>query len=235
MKQAVVKESSSTRRQMLSREAVLEAGLRIARREDLEQLTIRKLADELGVTPMAVYRYFSNKAEIMDGVFDLFVREAAVTDHDAKDWEEWIRLTFSSMRKALLETPGVFSQLGTTRSFGENTVATMNESLGVLREAGLGAHAATEAYLTLTSYTIGTVGLELALRRSDDLASHTDPEERLRLSRLRFESRPRSEFPHIVDVASAIADVLHDRPFLKGLDRIIDSMRREIRSGRSND
>ena len=40
-------------RPALSREAVLEAGLRIARREDLDHMTIRKLADELGVTPMA--------------------------------------------------------------------------------------------------------------------------------------------------------------------------------------
>jgi len=213
---------------VLSRDAVLEAGLRIARREDLDKLTIRKLAEELDVTPMAVYRYFANKAEIVDGVFDLFVREAAVTDHDAEDWEEWIRLTFASMREALLKTPGVFSQLGTAHSFGSHTLAIMDEVLGVLRAAGLSEDSAAEGYFTLQSYTLGTVSLEISMSHMKALEEANDAEEELRLSQLRFEAQPRHAFPNLVDLAPQIAQVLSQAPFLTGLDRILESLRREI-------
>ena len=105
----------------LSREVILEVGLRIAREHDLGQLSIRLLASELGVTPMAMYRYFENKAEIIDGVIDRFVAEAAVTDHiefrsrePADDWRLWIQLTFGRMHGALCETPGVIPLLGSS-------------------------------------------------------------------------------------------------------------------------
>ena len=76
----------------LSREEILEAGLLIARRDELTRLTMKKLATELGVTPMAIYRHFENKAEVIDGVLDLFVRDAAVTEHGASgDPDEWHR------------------------------------------------------------------------------------------------------------------------------------------------
>jgi len=224
--------SGSTTRTALSREALLEAGLRIARREDLGKLTLKKLADEFGVTPMAVYRHFRNKAEIIDGVLDLFVREAAVTEHQGaenpEDWKRWTRLTFDRMRRALLETPSVIPFLGTSYSFGPGAMAVLEETLAVLRNAGLSERAAVEAFLTLASYTIGAVGFEAAWRRAppSDLEEDPDPdfEERLRQSRLRFESARRSSHPHVVELAPQLAEAMGAFPFERGLDRILESL-----------
>jgi AcrR family transcriptional regulator len=228
--------SRSTTRDTLSREVLLEAGLRIARREDLDKLTLKKLADEFGVTPMAVYRHFTNKAEIIDGVLDLFVREAAVTDHEGagnpEDWQRWIRLTFAAMRRALLETPSVIPLLGTSYSFGSGAMAVLEETLGVLRNAGLSQHAAVEAFLTLVGYTIGAVGFQAAWERlpapddAEDLGS--DLEERLRQSRLRFESARRSVYPSVVELAPQLAQAMAEFPFEQGLDRILESLEREL-------
>jgi AcrR family transcriptional regulator len=223
-------------RDALSREALLEAGLRIARRENLEKLTLKKLADEFGVTPMAVYRHFKNKAEVVDGVLDRFVHEAAVTDHEGagnpEDWQRWIRLTFAAMRRALLETPSVIPLLGTSYSFGPGAMAVLEEALGVLRNAGLSQRAAVEAFLTLVSYTIGAVGCQAAWERlpapdeEEDLVP--DPEERLRQSRLRFESARRSAYPSVVKLAPQLAEAMAEFPFEQGLDRILESLEREL-------
>jgi AcrR family transcriptional regulator len=223
-------------RDTLSREVLLEAGLRIARREDLEKLTLKKLADEFGVTPMAVYRHFKNKAEIIDGVLDLFVHEAAVTDHEGagnpEDWQRWIRLTFAAMRRALLETPSVIPLLGTSYSFGPGAMAVLEEALGVLRNAGLSQRGAVEAFLTLVSYTIGAVGFQAAWERlpapdqEEDLGP--DLEERLRQSRLRFESARRSAYPSVVELAPQLAEAMAEFPFEQGLDRILESLEREL-------
>jgi AcrR family transcriptional regulator len=228
--------SSSTTRGPLSREALLDAGLRIARRDDLGNLTLKKLADEFGVTPMAVYRHFRNKAEIIDGVLDLFVREASVTDHEAarspQQWQHWIRLTFTAMRRALLETPSVIPFLGTSYSFGPGAMAVLEETLGVLRDAGLSERASVEAFLALASYTIGAAGFQAAWEslppspENGELAA--DLEERLRQSRLRLESASRSAFPSVVELAPQLAQAMAGFPFDKGLDRILESLEREL-------
>ena len=51
-------------RTRLSKEVVVECGLALADAEGLEALTIRRLATELGVTPMALYWHFRNKEEL---------------------------------------------------------------------------------------------------------------------------------------------------------------------------
>jgi AcrR family transcriptional regulator len=227
---------ASTARNTLSREALLDAGLRIARREDLGNLTLKKLADEFGVTAMAVYRHFRNKAEIIDGVLDLFVREAAVTDHRSaetpEDWKRWTRLTFGRMRRALLETPSVIPFLGTSYRFGPGAMAVLEETLAVLRNAGLSERGAVEAFVTLVSYTIGAVGLEAAWQRAPSSEVNEDPEfdfeERLRQSRLRFESAPRSSYPNLVELAPELAEAVGEFPFEQGLDRILESLERQL-------
>jgi AcrR family transcriptional regulator len=228
--------SRSKARSTLSREALLEAGLGIARREDLGKLTLKKLADEFGVTPMAVYRHFRDKAEIIDGVLDLFVREAAVTEHEGakrpEEWRRWMSLTFHGMRRALLETPSVIPFLGTSYSFGPGAMAVLEETLAVLRKAGLSERAAVEAFLTLASYTIGAVGFQAAWQRPppSDVEEELDPdfEERLRQSRLRFESARRSAYPNLVDLAPQLAEAMGEFPFEQGLDRILESLERQL-------
>jgi len=175
----------------LSREEILEAGLLIARRDELTRLTMKKLAEQLGVTPMAIYRHFENKAEVVDGVLDLFVREAAVT---------------------------VIPFLGTASRFGPAAMAVLDTTLGVLRQAGMSRREAVEIFAVLCAYTIGAAGLastSRAMERSDD------PDEGWRQTRLVIESMPRGDFPEVVDGASALAGMLQHFPFDVGLESLL--------------
>ncbi|TMK62803.1 MAG: TetR family transcriptional regulator [Actinobacteria bacterium] len=61
----------------LSRERIARAGLELSDREGVEGLSMRRLARELGVTPMALYVHFRNKDELIDMVVDLGAREPA--------------------------------------------------------------------------------------------------------------------------------------------------------------
>jgi AcrR family transcriptional regulator len=210
----------------LSREEILEAGLLIARRDELTRLTMKKLAAELGVTPMAIYRHFENKAEVVDGVLDLFVRDAAVTEHEAsadpEDWRRWILLTFGRMFAALVETPGVMPFLSTASRFGPAAMGALDETLTVLRRAGMSRSQAVDAFAVMCAYTIGaaTLASASAIRPSAD-----DPDEGRRQMRLSIESAPRSEFPNVVDGAADLARILQQFPFEMGLEQLL---RREI-------
>ena len=88
------------------------------------------------------------------------------------------------------------------------------------------------ALLPLTSYTIGAVGLEAAWQSAAPSDAEEDPaldfEERLRQSRLRFESARRSSHPNMVELAPQLAEAMGEFPFEQGLDRILESLGREL-------
>ena len=117
--------------------SAVKAALAIADRDGLGGLTIRKLAERLGVSPMATYRYFRNKAEIVEGLVDVVVGEYDVTNHEEADWAKWVRKTFCLMRRALREHPGIITLLGTAASSGPNAMAVMEEVLTVRERAGI--------------------------------------------------------------------------------------------------
>jgi len=214
----------------LSRDAILDAGLRIAREDDLRRLTMKKLAVELDVTPMALYRHFRNKAELVDGILDRFVRDAAVTAHGAPrgpdTWRDWLRGTFGEMRRALVDTPGVMPFLSTATRFGPAALAVLDETLGVLREAGLDERASVEAFLSLASFTIGAAGLEAAWRGATG-EGELGADETRRLTRIAFEASPRAEFPRVVELAGELAAATHAYPFDPGLELILESLERK--------
>ncbi len=207
----------------LSRGEILEAGLLITKRDELTRLTMKKLAEELGVTPMAIYRHFENKAEVIDGVLDLFVRDAAVTEHEAsedpEDWRRWMLLTFGKMFAALVKTPGVMPFLSTASRFGPAAMAALDAILGVLRRAGMSKRQAVDTFAVMCAYTIGAAGLATTLKAADDAG---DPdEEGWRQMRLSIESAPRSDFPNIVDGAADLTRILQRFPFEMGLELLL--------------
>ncbi len=206
----------------LSREEILEAGLRIAKLDELTLLTMKKLADELGVTPMAIYRHFENKAEVVDGVLDFFVRDAAVIEHEASgdpgDWHRWILLTFGKMFGALSETPGVMPFLSTASRFGPAAMAALDATLGVLRRAGMSEREAVDTFAVLCAYTIGSAGLATAWRAAEGTGGSAEGRRQMRLS---IEAAPRTDFPNLVETAGDLARILQHFPFELGLELLL--------------
>jgi len=213
----------ATRRGTLSRDAVLEAALQLAREDDLARLTMQRLADALGVTPMALYRHVRNKAELVDAVMDRFVQEAAVTAHGVSPdhWKEWLRRTFAAQRSALLAAPGVLAYLSSGARFGPGAQAIMDETLGVLRGAGISARAAAQAFSVLTAFTLGACVLELAWKRG---MAPGDRREAQRQSHRQLEALPSGSFPNTVVLAPELARLMTAFPFELGLEAILDRL-----------
>ena len=66
----------------LSRDRLLPAAVAIADAAGIGSLTMRSLAQELGVKPMALYYHVANKEEILDGIVDLVFSEIEVPSTD---------------------------------------------------------------------------------------------------------------------------------------------------------
>ena len=91
-------------REPLSRERILAAGVALADREGVAALSMRRLANDLGVVPMALYKHLANKEEMLDGMVDVVVGEID-PPRTGTDWRTAVRERILSARQALLRHP----------------------------------------------------------------------------------------------------------------------------------
>jgi AcrR family transcriptional regulator len=68
-----IREAASGRRVRVSRDRALRAAVALADEAGLESLTMRSLAQELGVVPMALYKHVANKDDLIDGMVESII------------------------------------------------------------------------------------------------------------------------------------------------------------------
>ena len=100
----MTQQAERTRRIPLSRDRVLAAAVALADEVGIEALSMRRLAQELDVVPMALYKHVANKEELLDGMVDALVSEIDPPVRDA-GWKNAVRLRVLSARRALLVHP----------------------------------------------------------------------------------------------------------------------------------
>ncbi len=122
-------------REPLSKDRVLCAAVALADGAGVESLSMRKLAQELGVVPMALYKHVANKDELLDGMIDVVVGEIDPPDPDL-DWKAAIRERILSARRALQRHPWA-SRVMESRTRPTPTVLSyMDSMVGMFRAGG---------------------------------------------------------------------------------------------------
>ena len=102
--------------EQLSEERVLRTAVALADQHGLEWLSMRKLADELGVSPMSPYYYVPNKDRLIDGMIDIVFGEIEPPSLEL-DWKEAMRRRAVSTRAALSRHRWAVGQMeGRTRT-----------------------------------------------------------------------------------------------------------------------
>src|SRR3712207_9297497 len=88
----------TVRRAPLNRDRVLRAAVALADDVGIQALSMRNLAERLGVVPMALYKHVANKEQLLDGMVEVIVGEI---DPPAQgvDWKDAIRRRIFSARK----------------------------------------------------------------------------------------------------------------------------------------
>ena len=101
-----VSEPRNRSRGQTSPDRLIAAAIAIVDRDGVDGLTIRRLGDACGVTPMAVYRHFRDKDELLDHVVDAVLADLA-TQELTGSWREQIVELVWSARATLLDHPGM--------------------------------------------------------------------------------------------------------------------------------
>ena len=97
-------EERSEERAPLTRERILETAVALADEGGFDSISMRQIAQELGVVPMALYKHFANKDELLDGMIDVVVGEID-PPLEGVDWKTAMRERILSARRALLRHP----------------------------------------------------------------------------------------------------------------------------------
>jgi AcrR family transcriptional regulator len=209
-------------RDRLTRQLVLEAGLRIVDSEGLAALTMRRLGRELGVEAMSLYRHVPNKEALLDGIVELIVLEIDVPAWPDGDWKEATRQILRSYRRAAHAHPNAFPLVTMRPLNTPEALRRLDVTFEILRRAGFDEATAIVAFRTLAGYTRGFALEEVTGRALGALPPGTD----------RVDPRvlPADEFPRITELAPQLVAANRDAEFERGVDLILTGLEAE-RSG----
>ena len=97
-------------RDRLSRAAIVAAAMKLADREGLEAVTLRRIATTLGVYVTSLYNHVPTKEAVLDGMIECLIAEARLPENPIP-WQEWVRRFAASLRSVALKHPGAFAAL----------------------------------------------------------------------------------------------------------------------------
>ena len=193
--------TSSPPRVPLSRERILRTAVALADEGGVESLSMRKIALELGVVPMALYKHVANKDEMLDGMVDVVVGEIDPPLPDS-DWKTTIRERVLSARRALLRHPWASQVIESRTEPTPTVIGYMDAMIGTFRAGGFS--------IDVTHHAMHAMGSRL-MGFSQELFDDTpdDPPEIQAIMAQQMADR----FPFISEMVAAIS---HDEASVVG-------------------
>lgn len=232
--------SDAARREPLTRDRVLQTAVGLADEAGIAAVTMRRLAEQLGVEPMSLYYHLPNKEAILDGIVDLVFREveeaAGVFEAPAQGnsvpdpgWKAALRARILAARRVMLRHPWVPALLDSRSGLGLAQARYVDAVVGTLRSGGLSYDLIHHAMHALGSRMFGftqELGEEPGASGGAGGGDAGDPDALAQMAE------------HVPNLAAMLAVVAHDDPdstlgwcddqfeFEFGLDIILDGLER---------
>ena len=207
---------TKTARIPLNRDRVLAAAVALADDGGLESLTMRRLAQELGVVPMALYKHVASREALVDAMIDVVFAEVELPDATGSDWKTAMRRRAHSVRAALLRHRWAIGLMESRGNPGPPNRRYHNATMGCLREAGFSLSDAVHVHSAFDSYIYG-----FALQQKT-LPFDTPEESRAVIERVGRRIDP-DEYPYLIEVTTELAKsgFSYDVEFEVGLDALV--------------
>lgn len=209
--------SGAARRAPLTRERVLRAAVRLADDGGIEALSMRRLAQALGVEAMSLYNHVANKDDVLDGITDMVVGEIDVPAIGA-DWKAAMRQRATSAHEVLLRHPWASLLIVSRVNIGPAMLRYVNATIGCLREAGFSYAMADRAWNAIDSHIYGFTLQELNFP--------FDPSEYADAAESFLPLIPADQYPYMNALARQVIDGSHQgvQDFDFGLELILDGL-----------
>ena len=130
--------TQTPRRERLNRARVLQAAVALADEAGIGAVSMRRLAQELGVVPMALYKHVADKDELLDGMVDTVIAEFEPPD-PGLDWKDAIRQRILAARRTVLRHPWARQAIESRTTRTPTVLQYMDSVAGSFRAGGFSA------------------------------------------------------------------------------------------------
>ncbi|WP_017601531.1 TetR/AcrR family transcriptional regulator [Nocardiopsis lucentensis] len=212
----------SRRAEPLDRDRVLAAAVALADADGLGALTMRSLAEALGVKPMSLYRHIEGKEDLLDGMVDLVFGAIELPRVDGR-WRDELRRRAVSARTVLARHPWALGLLDSRTTPGAATLQHHDAVVGVLVNNGFSLAMTARAYTIIDAYVYGFVLQEAALPFDDAEAG----EDATGAVESAMAGLDRERYPYLSAFAAghlARADYDFGEEFEPGLELVLDAV-----------
>jgi AcrR family transcriptional regulator len=211
-------DAARTTRLPLSSARITTAAVALIDEHGLEALSMRRLAADLDVEAMALYKHLPNKAALLDAVTTAVLMEMRLPEGGG--WEARCRSIAQEFRRVGLAHPHLFPLVATRRLDSGPGLRPIESMLAALRQGGFTGESAIRAMWFVIAFVTGSVlaqtGMEVVV--TEDQGPPSPPEA--------SEPRQMGELPNIVELAPILFSCDFDEEFEFGLDAQLRSLRR---------
>jgi AcrR family transcriptional regulator len=160
----------------LSDEQISSATLDLIRREGTDRFSMRMLAKELGVTPMAVYYYVPNKDALFERVTDAVLARIPRPEPSRAQWREQMKAAAVNGFRLLSEYSGMSAQI-VKRPPSRQSDELARYGISILLAAGFDARVATKATLAVQAFMFGMIAIQAQFERTQRRKRRSRPED----------------------------------------------------------
>ena len=200
----------------LDHRTIARAALVVVDREGLGGLSMRAVANELGVGTMSLYRYVSGREEVEGLVVDSVFLDVDVAISENASWDRNVTELSEAMRAAIAAHPAVIPLLLTHFASSPKAWQWLEALLSALKRAGFDARQRVFAVRTLQAFVVGAV--------QSEFHNELDGTSTVALTTLS------AEFPLIVAAARTAMSISPGEEFSRGLDTVLDGLRAKLKT-----
>jgi AcrR family transcriptional regulator len=221
--QRVPQRASKRRREPITREAIVEAAIKVLDEHGLDGLSMRRVGEELDTGAASLYWHVGSKDGLLDLIFDRVIADQEVPEPEPARWREQLKEVAVTMRRTILSHRDVVRISIGRIPLGPGALRWADRVLGILRAGGLSDEDAVLGQQLLIAvvngFTIDETGA-----REPDLEQAPDHEDAGAVARDYLESLPPRRFPNLVAVSDAFTQRDQETRFETLLDIFIDGL-----------
>jgi AcrR family transcriptional regulator len=204
----------------LTREGIVNAALRVLKREGADGLSMRRVAEELGTGPASLYWHVANKDELINLLIDRVASEIQLPPPDPAQWQQQLKEWVLQARQVFKRYPGVAALTLGRIPVGPNLVRWTEWLLALLRGAGVPDRIAAYAG-DLGGLYLGATAYEEEMPLPSPTGQDLSPDQLVAMFRSYYESLPADQFSNVHATLDELFSGGPDERFELGLDVLI--------------
>jgi AcrR family transcriptional regulator len=214
-------------RDPITRELIVETALRLLDRDGLDQLSMRRIADELDTGAASLYWHVGSKDGLLDLIFDRVIGEQEIPDPEPERWEEQLKEVARTARAMILRHREIVRISIGRIPMGPNALRTTERLFAILRAGGVPDPLAVTGQHLLFAIVNGFT-LDETIELGVAGAAPVD-QEAANQARDYIAALPKDQFPNLVEVAPHFAFADADQRFELLIDLYVDGLAQRAR------